>query len=155
MTYPDSLARTVDFEDYASQVPMRLPRISYPAGSRDSSYAILLVDQDGHTKVIYAPNAVDVSSGHTGGQHTTLWAGLLKKQWSAESMRNIYPIWEQSSGTADRWNEWLESFDSKIHWHSVVRKSQPIDFPPFRERGTFVAKATPIEKLELHPELDD
>jgi len=155
MTYPQFLAQTADFDDHSSQVPVQPPRIRYPAGSPDSSYAILLVDQDGHTKLFYAPNAMDVTSGHTSGQHTTLWAQLIKKQWRPESMSDICPVWEQSSGTADRWSNWFESFDSKFDWHSLVRKPEPIDFPPFKERGTFVAKATPIEKLELHPELDD
>ena len=155
MTYPQFLAQTVDFDDHSPQIPGQPPRIGYPEGAPDSSYAILLVDEDGHTKLLYAPNVMDVASGHTGGRHTTLRANLLKKHWSAESMRDICPIWEQSSGTADRWSNWFESIESKIDWHSLVRKPEPIDFPPFRELGTFVAKATPIEKLELYPELDD
>jgi hypothetical protein len=49
----------------------------------------------------------------------------------------------------------LESDADTAVWYPLVRKKRPGEFLPFREYGSFEVREADVQKLELHPDLDD
>lgn len=148
-------ADTSDVDDETHR-PFRNPlsKSAFPK-STESGYAILFVDQDGHNKLLYAPSFHDVSSAHTDGRYDAVCPSLSKRSLFSGITIDHDLVQKSAEIFVDVFLKDLEADAATAVWYPLVRKKKPDEFLPFREYGAFEVREAEVQKLELHPALDD
>lgn len=132
----------------------RRRRTVFPS-STELGYAILFVDQDGRNKLLYAPSYFGVTSGHTDAQYRAVCPSLSKNSLLSGITIDDGRFEKSAETFVDVLLKYLESDASTAVWHTLIRRKKPDEFLPFREYGTFEVRGAEVQKLELHPDLDD
>ena len=149
------LAKTSEIDDESTHLYGSSQNKSSFPDYTESAYLILLVDQDGHNKLLYAPSFHDVSSGHTGGQFDAICPYLPKRLPFSGVTIDDDLVQDTTRKIADMLFRNVESDAATVEWFPLTRKKSADEFLLFREYGSFEARAVKVRKLELHPDLDD
>ncbi len=153
MNYAQQLTQTLEVEEDSRNLYAMPPGTGYVSDS-ESAYAILLVGEDGQTRLLYAPKFLDVSSGHTAGQHTAICANLPKGRWSFDETNEGYFGWESSTRKDDRSESLVDLFASRVTWFPLTPKRDFVELPPLKKLGRITGKILPLRKTKLLPGLN-